>query len=298
MSTRQTRRKQQRRDQRRGVQKSPPWYTGPWGLAAGVVVVALAVVIIIIAGKSGPNSAADNAFPRQVAPQSVVAALEHPSQAVLASVGSGGTSNTITPAHSSTGKWVSNGLPVIFYYGGENCPYCAADRWSLISALSRFGTFSGIGLMKSASNDIYPNTNTLTFYGSNYHSPYLVFYPREVQDRAQHQLQTLTGAENSAISKLDPRKFLPLVDLANVGTASLGYDPGALRVDPTDAYSRALSWQAIADALGSASTPQAQGVFGDANRLTAAICKLTNNKPASTCSSAPIPALQKGLKLG
>ena len=33
----------------------------------------------------------------------------------------------------------SNGKPEMLYIGAEFCPYCAASRWSMALALSRFG---------------------------------------------------------------------------------------------------------------------------------------------------------------
>ena len=36
----------------------------------------------------------------------------------------------------------SNGKPEILYIGAEFCPYCAAERWAIAVALSRFGTLS------------------------------------------------------------------------------------------------------------------------------------------------------------
>ena len=36
----------------------------------------------------------------------------------------------------------SNGKPEMLYIGAEYCPYCAAMRWSMAVALSRFGTLS------------------------------------------------------------------------------------------------------------------------------------------------------------
>ena len=50
---------------------------------------------------------------------------------------------------SSTGKAV----PEILYVGAEYCPFCAAQRWSTIIALSRFGTWSGLGNMASYAHD-------------------------------------------------------------------------------------------------------------------------------------------------
>ena len=38
-----------------------------------------------------------------------------------------------------------DGRPGVVYVGSEFCPYCAADRWALVVALSRFGTFAHLG---------------------------------------------------------------------------------------------------------------------------------------------------------
>jgi len=45
-------------------------------------------------------------------------------------------------------------------------------------------------------------------------------------------------------------------------------------------------WAQIAAALRNPSSPIAQGVDGAANYITAAICKLTGNQPASACTAA------------
>ena len=44
------------------------------------------------------------------------------------------------PLTARTGKK----KPELLYIGAEYCPYCAASRWPLIIALSRFGTFKGL----------------------------------------------------------------------------------------------------------------------------------------------------------
>ena len=68
---------------------------------------------------------------------------------------------------------------MVTYIGAEYCPFCAAERWALTVALSRFGTFSGLAGTHSSSTDVYPDTQTLSFYGSHYTSPYLDFQPVE-----------------------------------------------------------------------------------------------------------------------
>ena len=54
------------------------------------------------------------------------------------------------------------------------------------------------------------------------------------------------------------------------------------------------SWNQIAAALSDPSSPIAKGADGSANLITAAICKLTNNQPASACTPA-VKALEAKL---
>ena len=41
--------------------------------------------------------------------------------------------------------------------------------------------------------------------------------------------------------------------------------------------------------------PVARAVDGEANYITASICKMTGNKPASVCAAAPITAIESRL---
>ena len=57
----------------------------------------------------------------------------------------------------------------------EYCPYCAAERWAMVNALARFGTFHNLGATASSSIDVNPSTPTFTFRGAGYSSPFVVF---------------------------------------------------------------------------------------------------------------------------
>ena len=163
--------------------------------------------------------------------------------------------------------------------------------------MSRFGTFSKLSLMKSTSNDVYPSTNTFSFYKSSYSSPYLKFTPVEAEDRNQTLLQTPTAAQQTVISAYNPQGSFPWMDLANkASTNSPGSLAGNLHVSQGDTQSAALTWQQIAQDLKSPSTPQARAIFGRANWMTAGICKATHNKPQAVCTAAPIPTLESKLK--
>ena len=60
-------------------------------------------------------------------------------------------------------------LPVVFFYGAEFAPYAAVQRWPLILALSRFGTFNQLGLMQSSATTAFANLSTFTFWNVYVH---------------------------------------------------------------------------------------------------------------------------------
>ncbi len=64
--------------------------------------------------------------------------------------------------------------PVVFFYGAEFAPYAAVERWPLIMALSRFGTFNQLGLMQSSGTTAFANLSTFTFWNVSYTSKYLI----------------------------------------------------------------------------------------------------------------------------
>ena len=73
----------------------------------------------------------------------------------------------------------SGGKPEVLYVAAEYCPYCVAENWPLIVALSRFGEFSGLSTSRSPNFDNVRPVDGWTFYGSSYTSPYLAFAPVE-----------------------------------------------------------------------------------------------------------------------
>ena len=184
----------------------------------------------------------------------------------------------------------SGGKPEVVYVGAEYCPYCAAERWALTLALSRFGTFSGLNLIHSSSTDVYPNTPTLTYLKASYTSKYLVFSSTEAQTVTHAPLQPLTALDKTLMAKYDAPPYVPsgyngsfpFVDFGNryvIDGAS--YDPGLLAK---------LSWQQIATDLADPSSKVGIAVDAAANHITAALCKLTNNQPGNVCTSAGVSA--------
>jgi hypothetical protein len=247
-------------------------------------VVALAIVGVVVAviaiHSTKKNDPAGNRTP---AAASVVDAVTSVAPATFSQIGAGSAQLAIQKI--STPPLTANGKPELLYIGGEFCPICAAERWSMVTALSRFGTFSGLTQVRSAVTD--GNLATLSFFGSKYTSKYLTFTPVENVDRDRQPLMKLSSQELGTYK-------------AAAGTSQLAYpflDFGGSYMLRTEGYNGqsvlGTKTQAqIAAALKDPSSDVAKAVVGEANNLTAAICGMTNNKPGAVCKSPTITGIQ------
>jgi Domain of unknown function (DUF929) len=132
-------------------------------------VVVAVVVAIVATGGSSPASGGGSPGtpPTGHALAGLVTTTTTVPAGTLDRIGAGQVSSAPT---SITGSpLTSGGKPEVLYVGAEYCPYCAAERWAMIVALSRFGTFSGLAATHSAAKngagqaEAYPNTATWTF---------------------------------------------------------------------------------------------------------------------------------------
>jgi thiol-disulfide isomerase/thioredoxin len=202
-------------------------------------------------------------------------------------VGQGSASNLIKPVSGTTATGAT-GKPLVLYIGAEYCPYCAAQRWPLIIALSRFGTFSGLKTTTSSSSDVYPNTVTFTFRGAAYTSQYIDFRGVETLDRDQNPLQTPSATDQDLMNRYDSGGTIPFIDFANhYAETGAFYSPETIG---------GMSWLALAQALQQPDSPQAKAIIGSANLITAAICKANSYQPASVCSTPSMQNIENGLK--
>jgi hypothetical protein len=174
-----------------------------------------------------------------------------------------------------------NGKPVVFWYGAEYSPFAAVERWPLIIALSRFGTWSSLSTVMSSSTDTPANIASFTFYGARYSSPYLAFQSVEQSTNERDgsfyvPLQHLTPEQGTIVKRYDvPNGSIPFIDFGNqVAMTGSSYDSALLEGRSVDE---------IAAAISDPATDISQSVIGSANALTAEICRLTYNQPASVC---------------
>jgi hypothetical protein len=263
-------------------------------LAIGSVVVVVGLVVALIVVKVASNSSHASAMPTGTKLAAVVSGVTNVPASTLAAVGGGPTSGTgkVTPPTPLTGQpaLTQNGKPEIVYVGAEYCPYCATERWGMAVALSRFGTFSNLGVTHSATNDVFPNTSTLTFYKSNYTSKYVAFSPVEQTDPNRKPLQNLTPQQNALLNQYDKPPYvqgaggsIPFIDLGNKYLISgASFSPQLIH---------GKTWSQIASALSNPSSPIAKSVGGTANYITAAICNMTKDQPANVCTAPSIIAL-------
>ena len=286
----------QREAARRADQRKRIYLAG--GSILAVIVVVVAFVLIKQNSGSSSGASASNG-PTGAALTSLVNQTTSVPASVLDQVGDGGSQVTAKPITLNGGTpLTSGGKPEVLYMGAEYCPYCAAERWSMIVALSRFGTFSGLATTHSASKngsgqaEVYPNTSTWTFANAKYTSNYLTFTPVEMQTNIPDpstggytNLQTPTSEQQALMNKWNAPPYvpsgyqgsIPFIDFGNKYMISgASYNPQVLA---------GKTWAQISAALHDPSSQIAQAVNGTANYITAAICKLTGNQPATACTS-------------
>lgn len=253
-----------------------------------LILIALAVVAVIalIASNyfSGPSPLIQ--YDNVIVSAGFVNSLNLPGQ-LFSSVGIGAAGNF--PKKLSAPALTLNGKPEILYIGSNYCPYCAAQRWPMIIALSRFGTFSNLHYMTSSASDYAPSTPTFTFYNSTYQSSYITFIPREMQinklvNGTYPSLQNLNASENDIINSLNQGGGIPFIDFANLSYVSGStYSPLVLQN---------MNWSQVMLQINQPNSTISQSIIGSANLLTAQICKATNNTPSSVCAQPYITKIE------
>ncbi len=266
-------------------------------LSLGIPVLIVAVLGIYVLVWLLNN--ANPVFQASPADQQVIQQITEIPQSTWQSVGTGGLAN---PWHPISGQPALNGPhghPEFFYVGGEFCEYCATENWAILNALSRFGTFRHLSQLRSYDEQIA----TFTFYQSTYTSPYVDFVPVEHLGNKKDifgqfvTLQPFQGNQQQLFEKYDSSKYLPInqgfpfIDLNNQYLLGGGIAPTVLQ----NATHAPLSWQEIANALTTPTSPIARQILGTANYLTAAICLVTNQQPANVCQASAIQQIELAL---
>jgi hypothetical protein len=263
------------------------------GLLAFVVIVAFSVAEI---GDPAPSHATKaNNGRTEVQLVSYYEAAVTVSNSTLAAVGLPATveiPTKITPSLSTVG---TNGI--VSYVGAEYCPYCAIQRWALLVALSKFGTFTRLdrGVL-SSSSDVYPHLASWSFVGAKYQGRYFSFDPTEVSSSTPNghdgykKLETMSSSQRIAFNRYNPQGVLPFVDVGN------HFDTIGASASPKVLEGRSLD--SIGRDLNNPTSPVAQAIDGTANYLIAALCSLEPNATPPICSTFTTRAAERALDTG
>ncbi len=273
--------------------------------ASIIVVAAIALTFVLIKLNStttvSPGTPASNGQ-AGAAPAAVIGKVTSVPPSTLDAVGDGGGAVTGKPIAISGTALTANGKPEMLYLGAEYCPFCAAERWAMIVALSRFGTFSGLTTIRSAAADgagnaePYPNTPTWTFAKASYSSAHLTFTPVEMftnipdpSTGGYTTLQTVTPAQSALLARYDAPPYVPSGYNGSIPFIDFGNKYAIIGASYSPQVLAGLSWSQIAADLSNPDSPVARAVDGTANYITSAICSMTGDQPASACP-ATLPA--------
>ncbi len=250
-------------------------------LLSGFVVVVLAVVAISWAVASNKQKKADQEAQQKAKSSAFIGELKDLPTSTFAKIGAGSVTNPPKPMSTQKAE-TKDGKPVVTYVGAEFCPFCAMERWSLVLALNRFGSFSGLQPDVSTANDRPANIPTMTFRKATYKSKYLVFKPYETRDREGNPLENPPQSVATIMQRENPGGGIPWMDFGGKMTSS-----GSTYQAP-QMSNKSSEW--VMSQLKKPDSKLAQQIVGAANTLTATFCGLTDGKPTNVCQAKGVIA--------
>ncbi|MBO0693118.1 MAG: DUF929 family protein, partial [Acidimicrobiaceae bacterium] len=241
----------------------------------GLVLVAV-VVLVVVAVTSGGGGSGSNATP--LASASVLRQVEGVSPATMATQAKNNPPLAFPVPTNNKAVLTASGKPKVVYIGAEYCPYCGGERWAMIMALSKFGTFTGVKQITSSSSDNPAAIPTFSFLGSSYRSPYLVFDPAETQKVDRSPLQTPTKANAALEAKYDAPPYtqsggIPFVYIGGKWVI----DGASYDVSPMQHLSHAT----VAQAAATGSTKYGADIQSTAGAIVSRLCNLTGGNPGN-----------------
>jgi thiol-disulfide isomerase/thioredoxin len=252
-----------------------------------VALVIAAVVVLFLARGSGSDAnttgtagVASGSVPSASTPT----AANGPSDAASVALGQ--------IRRGSTEPLLDGGKPLVFFMGAEWCPFCASERWGLVEATSRFGKWSGLRELTSREGqDYFPALATYDLSQATYTSDYISIRHIEVATVEGDPLQKLGSFEEGLVNGYDKLGSVPFLFASGPSgryTVELPFSPGLLDGDSFVSLRKEVATEAP--------TPAVEAIDGQADAITALICKLDGQQPASVCGKGTIPALEAELE--
>lgn len=268
--------------------------TGLWSwLAIGVVFAVVGTIVLVKVAGGGPSVATVSSL--SPAPPAVAQEVTGIPPLVFNKVG---VTSPVVPVTAPVvlGRPDPSAHPFVLFVGTEYCSFCAAERWPLIVALSRFGKFGTLYDVESTAIDFAPDTPSFSFYGTTFHSKDLGFHAYEVtsdvvkaDDDGYVGLMKLSSSARRLWQRYDPAGTYPFVDVDNeVVVLQSELSP--------ETFAQTTREQVAADLVDPAN-PITQGIVASANYLTAAICHADGDRPGRVCDSPGVDAAFAALRL-
>lgn len=171
-----------------------------------------------------------------------------------------------------------DGKPEVLYVGAEFCPFCAAERWALTVALSKFGQFTDLAMLTSSGRDV----PTVSYVGSTYTSDHVAFSPVELQDQDGQPLEDATDAQMDLFRSLGEGSF-PFIDFAGLafqkgGSVEVGVLLGESQADIAAALAESTTDDTDPDTIPGS-------VNAVAGEFIVTICEATGGEPGEICDA-------------
>jgi thiol-disulfide isomerase/thioredoxin len=177
----------------------------------------------------------------------------------------------------------TSGKSLVFFMGAGFCPFCAAERWTIVNALSNFGKWEGLIETTSADHDEkYLNIPTISFADAKFESDYIEFVGRETADRNFEPLQELGEKDFEILDTFNPDQIIPflLIDGQFMQVGS-GYSPKFLE---------GMDHAKVKVELANAVSPVGKAIKTEIDIITALVCKSISGN-ANVCNSDNIKSI-------
>lgn len=281
-----------------------------WGAVGLVIVIVIALVLYSVLGTSKTTASGGNTY--EPAPTALANNITKIPLSVYNTVGVTSSVVPVTPPTAVSGQPAltftsasGTPLPGYFYFGAEYCPFCAAERWAVAAAISRFGTLTGLGLTSSSATDVYPNTQSVTFAKASLDSQYFAFraverytnIPLANGQSGFTSLQVPTAAESALVSKYDTAQYFPGGSAGSIPFTNVGNQFLSSGASFSPSILAGLTRDQIASGLSDPTNPATQAIVATANYITASICKVTGGQPGSVCTTKGVQAAATAMKI-
>jgi hypothetical protein len=268
------RQREQQRGLREAREKVRRWHGRMKLLSFGGVGLALAIVLALFVYYSRQQSS------------------DRPGVAVASRLGPVTATSPSSPTgnfHQVSAPFRQGPKPVLLFIGAQYCPFCGAERWAIVKALGRFGTWSNLAQSNSSSGQSgFDSIPTFDLLSARYRSAYVAFDHKDVADNAGTNLQSLSSQEQTLFSKYDPSGSIPLVYVDGYAMTGSGFSPAELQGKSFSDVQHRLEQ--------SGSVTYVNDINAEANLLTGFLCKAGGNRPASVCGTAIMQGIERGIR--